>query len=430
MKIRLTTLSAFAACTLYMLPAAAADGPDLEIYGTLLPFLEFTGTSGATDPGFAGGADQVGAGAYSGINDKGRFRMTVGTSNIGFRGGLDVADDFNLIWQVENAVPVDGNGPPNTFASRNSHVGFTGSWGTLIYGIWDTPYKWATAVTIGPLRAGYSTDYTAIIGSPGFGVGAINTPAPTGVAAFFRREANSVQYWSPTVGGLSARLSYTINEGRNPGAPDGSVPPTNPYIFSGYVGYDGSGLRLRYAFELHRDFFGMSALGGSPAGPDVRHSTDMGHGLTASYVIDSAPDYKTRLVATGEFLRYKNSDNSSDSAIDEYTRPAFYALVEQSFGPHHVWAAYGQGFKGDCNYAGGAPCSTAELGASYGTLGYLYAINAATNIHLIGYGIFNKKSSQYATFPAIRSPIAAGADQLGIGLGVIHVFKVGIMGDK
>src|SRR5688500_9124222 len=63
-------------------PPAPADAPriDLEVYGSLLPFLEYVGTSGATAAGYMGSATQVPAAAYTGINDPGRLRMTAGTS--------------------------------------------------------------------------------------------------------------------------------------------------------------------------------------------------------------------------------------------------------------------------------------------------------------------------------------------------------------
>jgi predicted porin len=416
-------------------PPAAADAPriDLEVYGSLLPFLEYVGTSGATEAGYVGSATQVPAAAYTGIDDPGRLRMTAGTSNIGFRGGLDIVDNLRLIWQVENAVPIDGNGPPNTFASRNSHIGFTGGWGTLFYGIWDTPWKVATLLTVNPIRGGYVADNVGIISTPGFGVGALNTAqgfaaGSASNAAFYRREANSIQYWSPPLAGFTARLAYVINEGRNTGSAMTMAPATNPYLFSGSLGWDGAGLRIRYAYELHHDYFGMSQLGGTAPAPSpaVTSSTDMGHQLTAQYTLAVTPDIRTRIVATGELLSYENKDSTAD-AVDQFSRPAFYGLIEQSLYKHHIWAAYGQALEGKCERVGGADCSTSGLGAKLATLGYLYAITEATNVHVIGYRIFNDVSARYVTFPPL-SPNAPGADTTGIGLGVIHVFNVGLLG--
>ena len=62
------------------------SGFRLEVYGALLPFLDHVSTGGATAPGFTGGASQVQDSLYTGINAPARFRMTAGTSAIGFRG--------------------------------------------------------------------------------------------------------------------------------------------------------------------------------------------------------------------------------------------------------------------------------------------------------------------------------------------------------
>jgi hypothetical protein len=280
---------------------------------------------------------------------------------------------------------------------------------------------------------GYVTDYRPIISTPGFGVGALNTASGFAAgspsnAAFYRREANSIQYWSPTVAGFMARLDFTVNEGRNTGSAMTMAPPTNPYLFSGCLGWDGAGLRLRYAYELHHDYFGMSQLGGSALSPTVTSSTDMGHQVTAQYTLVEAPEVRTRLVATGELLSYKNQDTTAD-AINRFSRPAFYGLLEQSISNHHVWAAYGQALEGNCKRIGGGACSTSGLGAKLATLGYLFAITDRTNVHLVGYRVFNDSSARYVTFPPL-SGNAPGADTMGIGIGVFHAFNVGVIGAK
>ncbi|NTV76065.1 MAG: porin, partial [Holophaga sp.] len=130
----------------------AQAGP-VQIYGTLLPFLDNVQTSGATAPGLSpatGGASLVPASAYTGINLPTRNRITSGTSNLGFRGSLPVSGDLKVIFQIESAVSPDGDAP-NTLAGRNSRLGLEGSWGTVFYGNWDTPYK-APLLAVGPLR--------------------------------------------------------------------------------------------------------------------------------------------------------------------------------------------------------------------------------------------------------------------------------------
>jgi predicted porin len=401
---------------------------NIEFYGAFLPFVEHVSVTGATPAGYAGGASQVQGSLYTGINAPARFRMTAGTTNIGFRGRLDLFQQLQLVWQVENGVPIDGTGPPNTFASRNSHVGFAGGWGTLIWGNWDTPWKWATLVTINPIPGGFVPDYTAVLSTPGFGVSALNTTSllqgDLGRAPFYRHEANSIQYWSPTVAGFSTRLSVTLNED-TPNPTDALV-PSNPYMFSGYLGFDGGGLRVRYAYEMHHDFFGMYQLGAFPSDA-ATSSTDQGHQLTIQYVLALKAEVRTRVVATGEYLSYKSTDAVTD-AFDAYSRPAYYVLVEQTVFGHHLWAAYGQDFEGKCHRVGGAACSTTGLGARMVSAGYLYAFNPTTDVYLAGYRIINDVSSMHSTFPALYpgAPGVPGADMTGVGMGIFYAFDIGI----
>jgi hypothetical protein len=405
-------------------------GLKVSVYANVLPFTEYIKSENATPPGFTGGADQVPLEDYTGFDAKPRFRMTPGTSNIGFRGTWALFDQLALTWQIESGVPIDGTGPPNTIASRNSHIGFTGDWGTLIFGNWDTPWKTATLVTINPIRGGFVPDYTSILGTPGFGVSALNSTSvflgSISNAAFYRREPNSFQYWSPTLAGFSLRLDYALNEGR-PSQADvvgGRVP--NPYLLSGYVGFDGGGLRVRYAYELHEDYFGMSQLGGSVPAPsdEVTSSTDQGHQGTLQYVLTISPKLRTRLVGTAEILNYKASDTTPD-AINEYSRPAFYALLEQSFFGHRVWAAYGHNFAGECRRVGGGACSTTGLSARLMTLGYMFELNEDLNLHLVGYRLYNDASSRHSTY-VILEPDAPGADLTAVGLGMFYAFDVGL----
>jgi predicted porin len=408
---------------------------DVEIYGTLVPHLELIGTSGATDPGEGTNATQVPAAAYTGIDEPGRLRMTQGTSHIGFRGSLALlGDDLKVVWQIESGVPIDGDPVLNTFATRNSHLGVSGGFGTLAFGIWDSPYKWATLPVINPLRAGFVPDYTSLIGTPGFNVGALNlspsyvpdavpgpSPVPRSNAAFYRRDANSVQYWTPSLFGLSARLGYTVNEATRADTP--AAPAIRPDIFSALVSYDRGPLQLRYAFELHRDYFGLSLIGGSPGGTASNPSSrDVGQQVVASYRLDWSTDVSTRIVANGEFLFYA-SDEETDAAVSEFRRAAFYGLIDQSVGQHHLWAAYGQALEGECSLAGGGDCSTDGLGSRMLTLGYLFRASPVTDFYAAGFAVMNEAAAAYGPFPPIAPLPAPGAAVKSVGIGMLYRFS-------
>src|SRR6187551_2991339 len=120
--------------------SASAQEGELTLYGTVLPYAENFRTTGATPEGLSpetGGATQVSLDDYTGDNLPPRFRMTSGTSNIGFRGLLKLSKDFNAFFQIENAVGPDGD-PfilASAWASRNSAVGVKSStFGTLFFG--------------------------------------------------------------------------------------------------------------------------------------------------------------------------------------------------------------------------------------------------------------------------------------------------------
>jgi predicted porin len=453
---RLTTLGWMAAAIIYGAPAAAEedDGPTVEFYGTLLPFFENVGTQGATSSiGFQTRTSLLATDRHTGINHERRFRMTSGTSNIGFRGDFPiVGEDFKLIWQVESPAPIDGEGPSN-WAARNSHVGFTGGWGTLVYGNWDTPMRWISVTSVNPIRGGYTGDLTAIIGTPGHSVPAWNADqlfrAAYGVndnpVGFFRHEPNSVQYWSPTLAGFSLRVMYSANEHRIAGIP-GNEQPLNPYVVSGSLGFDWEWLRLRYSAELHKDLFGTRVVGGAgpflditPGGLVPRSSTDVGHLGLVAVRLNRDTEYETRLVAVGDYLSY-HTDVAPPGIINEISRPAFYGLVQQTFGKHNLWAAYGHAFEGSCAYSGGLPCTTGGLAAAYPSGGYMYKFAATTGIYVLGYYLINDVSARYTPFPLLDSSensvdgqpnlgeISAGADTLGIGIGFVHSFDVTLYG--
>lgn len=421
--------------------AAAADiAADVEVYGTLVPHVELIETTGATPLGERESATQVAAAAFTGIEEPARLRVTQGTSHIGFRGTVDVLDDLKVVWQIESGVPIDGDPVLNTFASRNSRLGFSGSWGTAFFGIWDNPYKWASLPVINPIAAGFVADYTALIATPGFNVGALNlspgyvanavpgpSPVPRSNAAFYRRDSNSIQYWSPNIYGLWLRASYTTNEfsraarpavGQNP-----ELPEIQPDIFSGLLSYDNGPLKLRYAIEVHRDYFGLSLIGGSPGGTATNPSSqDVGQQGVASYTLQFSEAVSTRLVATFDYLFYENDDTVAGN-VDQYQRASFYALIDQSYKGHHLWLAYGRADKGSCSLVGDDDCSTDGLGARMMTLGYLYRFTPDTDIYAVAYQVVNANAATYTPFPPIDPQPTPGANVRSIGIGILHHFS-------
>lgn len=424
-------------------PAAAPPAPPapdqpaatFEIYGTLVPFLSVGRTTGATA---AGPTMTSQVPVATGINQPGRVGLDVGTSNIGFRGGVDLMKNLAVVWQIESGVQFDGGTVANTIAGRNSQLGLTGKWGTLFVGNWDTPYKWGTTQVVSPIRAGFIADFNGVLHGPGFGVNPIVTQQSRSNsladAAFYRRVGNSIQYWTPIMSGFSARLHYGANELRT--VRSATAPPINPNLFSGQLAYDTGPFRFRYGFEVHKDYFGVTQLqsaaqvaAAQPSNTN-RSSLDHGHEIIAQYT-NVKPGFDTRIVGVFEYLSYNNDDESPAPMMGlapakAYSRAAFYGLIQQTLRTnHHLWLVVGQALDGSCELVGGATCSTNGLGANMTVLGYVYRFSRTTDFWAAAFRVTNSRSGQY-TIPGFGGTAAAGADTEVFGIGLVHQFSAKI----
>lgn len=425
----------------------AAKAPEdkvatLELYGNLLPFVEYVNATGPTPEGFAEGPGHIGisVASYNAIHPATRIRITSGTSHFGVRGSLRLVNQLSVVGQIETAMPIDGD--PNPWEveipNRNSYLGFTGGWGTLAVGRLDTPYKWITLTTVNPMKAGYVADYTPLIGTPGF----LSTALPTvprwvagnGVSntAFYRREANSLQYWSPTLWGFYGRFSYTTNEQRPSDDPPDAV-RSNPYIVSVAAGFDIAGLRLRYAWENHHDYFGLGyitqLLTGAPD-PDVRTANDYGNKGVAQYTLTFNDNVKTRVAGIFEHLKY-TAETPFPGDINSYERPAFYVLLQQTLFQHNIWGAYGKAYPGKCGRVPGGmvtACSTSHIGAQWMMGGYMFEFAKDAQAFVMGYRLINDRSGLYVTSPPLlREGISPGLDTTGVGVGFNWAFSAQLL---
>jgi predicted porin len=400
--------------------ASAMDG-QLSIYGSIQPFVDNFKTSGATPEGLSpetGGATQVTMDDYSGDNLPARFRMTSGTSHIGFRGELELSEDFAAFIQIESQVGPDGDPYilASAWASRNSAAGLKGTYGTLFFGNWDTPYKYPL-LFVGALR-GLNPFDNVITANPGFNVPGTTTQNGRGSsrhdAAFNRRQGNSVQYWSPKFYGLSLRGALSLNEGRTREEFDPSI---NPILWSVLLSYDWGPLGVRYAYEQHLDYFGMDWVGGSPGGSFTNPtSKDDGHEIVAWYTFPT----KTRLAAVLERLTYR-TDDEVVGAVDGYQRDAVLGALQQRIGDHAIWGSFGVAGEGTCTVVGGGECTTNGLNGQQFSVGYTYSPAKTVDLYASYYQMSNGRSGSYALFPPV-APVAPGSTTRAFGIGMQYLF--------
>ena len=387
---------------LFAAPAAALAQTTVQIYGTLNADVESVKATGAAGTNFAS-----------------RTRVTSNSSNIGFRGTEELGQGLRAFAQIESSVNFDNGAQGGAFwASRNSGIGLIGSWGQILLGQWDSPYKFST-LRLDPTGDVGIAGYSGIIGGTGAitaGQGGQNFAER---ASFERRVANVVQYWSPTWRGLTARLAYGAGDTNIGSTSNGVSEASNlrPALYSGTVIFESGPWYATVAGERHKDFESLNTLLGAA------QSSGKDDGLKAGLQYSFNSTWS--LGGIVERLKYQ-SDNINGLGSLERKVTNWYVVGKYTVGPHSVALSYGQ--KGEEKLSGAGfsdlPDSKArQIAARYG-----YSLSKRTQL----YGIATRISNDANAFQTFgNSPItptlvfrdpARGADPTGFGVGMIHTF--------
>ena len=387
---------------LFAAPAAALAQTTVQIYGTLNADVESVKATGAAGTNFAS-----------------RTRVTSNSSNIGFRGTEELGQGLRAFAQIESSVNFDNGAQGGAFwASRNSGIGLIGSWGQILLGQWDSPYKFST-LRLDPTGDVGIAGYSGIIGGTGAitaGQGGQNFAER---ASFERRVANVVQYWSPTWRGLTARLAYGAGDTNIGSTSNGVSEASNlrPALYSGTVIFESGPWYATVAGERHKDFESLNTLLGAA------QSSGKDDGLKAGLQYSFNSTWS--LGGIVERLKYQ-ADNINGLGSLERKVTNWYVVGKYTVGPHSVALSYGQ--KGEEKLSGAGfsdlPDSKArQIAARYG-----YSLSKRTQL----YGIATRISNDANAFQTFgNSPItptlvfrdpARGADPTGFGVGMIHTF--------
>jgi predicted porin len=191
-------LLALAIAGAFVAPAAMADSSNVTIYGTLSMSVE----------NVDGGSCSTGAGGNCITNptatvDNGdnRGRVSSNTSYFGFRVKEDLGNGLDAHAQLETALNIDtggGIGWGGTIGNRNNFVGLgSKSWGSLDFGLIDSPLKTSTG-KLDLFGGGHTiADYRSLFATRDSSV----------------RQTNSVMYTSPNFNGFSAKGQYGFGDG-------------------------------------------------------------------------------------------------------------------------------------------------------------------------------------------------------------------------
>jgi predicted porin len=403
-------------------------GVSLTLYGTANVDAGTVQRTGATAQSTALNS-LVGAPGVTPTNVPERTTLRSNSSNVGLRGSRALGGGYGVTFQVESALGLDGNA--STLAGRDTFIGLTSPYGTLLYGSnMDSPYKRGVQERDPFFVTGIATQ-KGILGSPGFNVASVNAVSGVTVggnaanaqqqnAGFDARLNNLIVYRSPVFNGLSAEIAQGLNEQRS----SSNGVQIDPRVLSLQVRYVSGPLFGSYAYERRSDVFGLNSLTALNAGTGV---TGAAFALTpGADSLDTANKVGlglrlgagTDVLLVWESLKY----TTNVGPIASFQRDAWVGSVSQRFGMHRAIVSYSLAADGSCALAAGGACSTAGLGASQWALGYDYTVDSNTNLYAFATRITNDASAAY-NFGVSGAPAAGvGADPTAVALGIRYRF--------
>lgn len=265
--------------------------------------------------------------------------VTSNASRIGFKGSEDLGGGLKAIWQIETGVAADEAG--GFGSGRNTFVGLSGGWGTVLAGKHDTPMK----------LLGRSVDNfgdTLADSRNLLGAGATD-----GKSMFDLRTDNTIAYISPSFSGLTLIGAYVTDHGTSGGG--GATFPAcatgldcndrDAYSLSGT--YNNGPLMLGLGYERHNTLTGATntsvdrtmwrlvggyTIGDLKLGAQYENgSADTalatadrnGWGLFANYTMGA-------IVLKANYLSVGDYEGQNDSGAKQYTLGADYMLSKRT----------------------------------------------------------------------------------------------------
>lgn len=365
-------------------PAAFADTANVTVYGQAAVSYESM-SNGTTAAGVAGTTTS---------------QVSSNVTKLGFKGAEDLGDGLSAIWQIEQQLDIDnsatnanGAAAKSSFATRNTYAGLKGeSWGTVLLGRYDTPYKIATRGL--DVFADTAADNRTLMGG--------STSAGKGGGTMDARPTDVVNYTSPAMGGFTVAAAYVA------GAETASLSTETKGSAWSLAGmYNAGPINASLAYQA---FDYGSAGTGQYAGTANNKftATKLGGG----YKMDAL-----QLNAVYERTSYTNASG----VVDTIGRTDWYLAGKYSFGSDAIKLAYAKASNSNNLGAGVAN------GAKQISVGYDHNLSKRTYVYALYSKVSNDTNGQYTISNA--GTTAGGMTALGGGaspsiwsLGMKHSF--------
>jgi predicted porin len=456
--------------------AAFAQASNVQIYGTMDMSFQNSNYS-SSSPGAATAAT---AATYASTGSNSKTDIYSQSSRLGFKGTEDLGNGLKAWFQIENGVGADGRQPNTTtgWGSRNSGVGLDGNFGTVMVGLWDSPYKGQLG-KMGAFSNGWAGHQNILLGNgdstgtqPNIGCdnlfqssGALTSSTANAgttannasicnqiegsATAFHRRLSNSLQYWSPTIAGFQGKVAYQTNGQKvaqtATAAGVNSNRTSDPTLWSMSLNHTAGKLDLGLAYERHTGFrtvgFGNTS---TTAGTSTsNNATDTGWMLNGSYDFGVA-----KLAVAYEQLKFgdtapttvANNNTSIASGSNAFDRNSWLIGVSAPIGNGKAYGgySYSSGLKNCGNLGISSTQATAasigntgvgsfnnaffcggDTGATTYSLGYEHSLSKRTSVYVNYFVVDNKALAAFS--PAVAKANAVGqaaANALGTDVSV------------
>lgn len=379
-------------------------------------------------------------------------------TRIGFKGAEDLGGGLKGVWQIESAV----DNANDKYKFRNTFVGLSGGFGTVLAGRHDTPYKLATSNL--DFFTDRAADYNNLIGTisvptvtvraGGSATNAADLVAtPVGYTVADERAPQTIAYVTPNLSGFSAAFAYVDHYFTETTAVsttnslytlvDGDE---NDTAYSGMLMYDNAGFFASAAYEYGEGNNLIGVLAGSAFLTNLKTTAataGLSDGLVATNVSASrikidkpnSESYKFGLGYTfgGTSIAaiYENIEVSADSAtfyaangavitetsdLGDIDRDAYYIAAQHVFGNNVI-----KGYYGNAGDIGDVDDSGADLWA----VGYDYKFSKRTTLYALYTQVANDDLGGYTanSGQGVGSAYSNPGDDVNVfSLGVIHKF--------
>jgi len=336
---------------------------------------------------------------------KGRFRVSNVSSELAFRGSVDLGNGMTGLVNLTTGINVD-NANANTNAgmfgnAKDVYVGMAfANVGTVKLGRMTAAARWNSGTAdFSPMGAGLQDDQGMLSGASG----------QSAVGPQFNvRFDNTLAFESASFGGLSARVYYSANEGKSAAGTSNS-PHLDDGSFSLGLQYVHGPLDLRLSAEQRNDK-------GTLNGTSDHNTRDRDVRFGLRYTL---PD--GTILGLGHDRMRLSDANATGTQKSLLTKHGTVISAKHAFGKHVVYGGVGVGSDVHCEYGDGSACNGSDTGARNAVIAYQYVFNKQMMFETFAAIVKNEARGRYDFDSGGVGP-ATGAQSRAVGAGLRYAF--------